>query len=258
MKPLLRDLEVNVVRHCNLACVACNHGSPVAEREWMRLETLEQDLYGLAEFAHWELCMIQGGEPTLRKDLADFMLVIQQTGISDRIGILTNGTLLRTMPPAFWKIAEKVGLELRISVYPVLKKEDLKWAEDVCRFHGIKFFANPPYTHFMKMFARHADGGRSVWEQCPWKSCYTVHEGWLYRCPPSAFFPKQFPEMFDEKPDEHVDGWKLSEFNESTMQEIMGREEPLRACSICVGHGTERVEWGQTRNREEWIKASTV
>lgn len=259
MKAQLKDLEVNVVRGCNLSCRACNHGSPLAEMEPMDVKVFRQDLDILTKFAHWDMCMIQGGEPTIRDDLGDFMAAINDSEISEHIGILTNGTLLRKKPDSFWHSLAFWDVELRVSIYPVLSPEDVAFIKERCAAWNIKFFANPPYTHFMKMFKKHDDGGKAVWDSCPWKRCWTVHNGYLYHCPTAAFFPKQFPEMYPSKPiADEQDGYWIAGFNEGTMETILNRAKPLTTCAICVGHGTERVEWGQTRNREEWIKASTI
>lgn len=263
VKPLLQDLEVNVVRHCNLACISCNHGSPLAKREWMDVKVFKEDVGRLSNFAHWEMCMIQGGEPTLRDDLGDFMAAINDSDIADNIGLLTNGTLLRRKPDSFWHSMAFWDVELRVSIYPVLPADDLEFIKQRCAAWNIKFFANPPYTHFMKMFKKHEDGGQAVWDSCPWKRCWTVHNGYLYFCPPSAFFPEQFPEMYElgygvREMDPVKDGWPIAGFDEETIPAMLRKKNPLETCAICVGHGTERVEWGQTRNREEWIKASTV
>ncbi len=258
MKTQLKDLEVNVIRHCNLACLSCNHGSAIAKQEWMNPLQLDHDLNILNQYAHWELCMIQGGEPTIRKDLDEFMVIIKQSGIADTVGILTNGTLLETQPPSFWNTAKLVNLLVRISVYPILTQEQIDFAKAKCAEFNLRLEIGPLTTHFMKMFKPHtsAEVIQETWDKCPWKQCWTVHNGWLYRCPTSAFFPKQFPEMYD-KPNEHMDGWKLDDplFH---INNALARITPLATCSICYGHGTERVEWGQSRSKEEWIAKSTI
>lgn len=221
---------------------------------------LDHDLNILNQYAHWELCMIQGGEPTIRKDLDEFMVIIKNSGISDTIGILTNGTLLETQPPSFWNTAKLVNLLVRISVYPILTQEQIDFAKAKCAAFGLRLEISPLNTHFMKMFQRHDDGGQRVWDGCPWKRCWTVHNGYLYFCPTSALFPKQFPEMF-ERSWETMDGVnldRLSEHRIENLDSLLTRKEPLATCAICYGHGTERVEWGQSRDKAEWIKQSTI
>src|SRR5690242_1559574 len=61
--------EVAIVDHCNLACRACSHLSPILPRHELTAEALERDLSRL--WRHYESAWVAllGGEPLLHRDL---------------------------------------------------------------------------------------------------------------------------------------------------------------------------------------------
>lgn len=254
----LGDLEFNLVRHCNFSCLACNHFSPIAERWLMEPEELERDLAVLTKVAHWSFACCQGGEPTLNPRLIEFLEIVHRSGISDQVGMLTNGSLLDRLPEAFWKTAAKVNLELRCSVYAKLPEHIIPFAESKCAEYGIKF-RSWKTDGFMPMFQKHEDRGQATWDKCPWKRCWTLHCGYLYFCPQSAFMPGQFPEMFNGRPEPFVDGYPIATLTPEVIEEMLVRPHALKSCEICVGHGAEARPWTESpRERETWIKKATL
>jgi len=257
---ILGDLEANLVRHCNFACVSCNHGSAIADRWYMRAASLERDLEMLAKIAHWKFFCLQGGEPLLHENICDFMLVAKHSGIADQIGILTNGSLLPKMPEDFWQTAQRVGLELRVSQYPKLFQSAIDYARDKAAEYGVKFVPHKTDS-FIKNFTTHTDGGQRVWDACPWKRCWTVHEGYLSHCPQAMFFPEQFPEKFPAPPEKLVDATKIEGMVEADILYMLQREKPLKTCAICTGgdqDGKIVIPWSEERDKKKWNDQSTV
>lgn len=96
-------IEINITRHCNNRCCACNHGSPLAEPYYMTAEVLAKDLSMLRPMLHTKLLCLQGGEPLLHKGITDLMDVIASCGVAGQYAILTNGRMLQHMPEGFYK-----------------------------------------------------------------------------------------------------------------------------------------------------------
>lgn len=254
----LQDIEFNLVRHCNYSCRSCNHFSPIADRWFMDPAELRRDLGVLSKVAHWKFACCQGGEPLIHPRVAEFMEVVHESGIADQVGLLTNGSLLDRMPDSFWETAKRVNLELRCSVYAKLPESVLAIAAFKAKKYGIHFRSWKTDT-FRPMLTKHADLGQATWEKCPWKRCWTLHCGYLYFCPQSAFMPGQFPEMFSERPTPYTDGYKVEELTPAILEAMLERHDALSSCEICVGHGAEPRPWGEApRAREKWIQESSL
>lgn len=256
----LGDIECNVVRHCNFACTACNHGSAIAPVWFMQPESLAHDLAALAKVAHWKFFCLQGGEPLLNKRIVEFMDVARQSGIADQVGLLTNGSLLPRMTEAFWRKSAEISLELRVSRYPRLEQLTLDYAAAKCAEYGVTFKPHETTT-FLKIFAKHEDKGQRVWDHCPWKRCWTVHEGHLAHCPQAMFFPEQFPHRFDSPPAKMVDAVPIAELTEAKLCEMLSQPSPLRTCAICTGgdqDGKIVIPWSEERKPADWELQSTV
>lgn len=220
---------------------------------------MERDLRNLGRVAHFGFHCLQGGEPLIHKGIIEFMEVQERSGIADKYGILTNGTLLHMMTDEFWKKAARPNFEIRWSVYPVITDEYLHEMTAKAASFGVDFRPGR-IGAFKPMLTTHKDKGQHVWNICPWKRCWTAHEGHLYHCPIAALFPEQFPERFEGGPPPHdVDGVPLETLTEAGLQEMLDRRKPLKTCEICTGAVVgDWQPWEQIRGREEWITATTV
>lgn len=255
----LGNCEALLSAGCSLRCASCNHGSAVTPHSFLAPESMEHDLRLLGRVAHFDFHCLQGGEPLLNKQILDFMDVQERSGIADKYGLLTNGTLLEKMSDDFWRKAARPNFELRWSVYPVITDEYLAEMTAKAASFGVDFRPGR-IGAFKPMLTKNRDGGAAVWKICPWKKCYCCHEGHLYHCPIAALFPEQFPELFDGSPPSHtVDGYPLETLTDTVLHEMLRRDAPLKSCEICTGAVVgEWRAWKQIRDRDEWIKDTTV
>lgn len=249
--------EINVVRHCNNRCAYCNHGSPLAEPYFMDPETLRRDLATLAPILHIGFLCLQGGEPLLHPRIMDMMDVVQHAGIADQLGFLSNGKLLHRMPEEFFqkcgqmKLGDK-KLEFRVSVYANLDVRTLE--EPTRKANQYGFEIRPGETNiFWKLFFEQPDGGAGVWNVCPCKECFTIHEGYFFHCPLAAFFPAQFWNIPAQ-----IDGLPLAGVTEQSLAAFLARREPLASCAHCAGANNSRNGWHEVNSREQWMKEATV
>lgn len=247
----LSKCEVNITRHCNNHCATCNHGSPFAEPYYMEPATLERDFEHLRKVARFGLMCLQGGEPLLHPRLLDFLDVLQRSGIADRYGILTNGRLLWRMPEEFYAKCGEMNLRLQVSLYPNLAASELDDPMAKAKAYGFEFILSG-IGQFTKLFKDQPDGGREVWSKCPWRICYTVHEGYFFPCPLVAFFPQQF----FGKP-WPMDGIQINGLTEEKLKSFIDRPTPPFACSKCAGASGEWISWHQTYDYETWLEEST-
>jgi len=112
-KPLMAVFEINLT--CNSQCGYCdlplNEGRYELSRE--EIKTIFEGLYadGL------RYVFIQGGEPTLRKDLPDVMEDLHSIGFN--LTLITNGTRLR---PLLIEDCEALGVDISISLDTLNRK----------------------------------------------------------------------------------------------------------------------------------------
>ena len=90
--------ELNVVHHCNLSCRSCSHLSDRMNKYFVDPDQVLNDFSILAEYCHPQHIRLCGGEPLLHPHLLDVVDAVRDSGISECIRVVTNGTLLHRMP----------------------------------------------------------------------------------------------------------------------------------------------------------------
>lgn len=237
--------EINAVRHCTNACVVCNHASTVhTEKYFMSPDVLQRDLDVMKNHLRTKLLFVQGGEPLLHPKVVQMMGMCYDSGIAKLCGILTNGKLLPRMHDDFWEMLATRKMELRMSVYPDLDPSIVPFAQDMAQKWG--FFVRPqPINTFKPLFLK--NDGRT-YHGCPWNRCLTIHEGYFYLCPLTAFFPKQFMGL-----PEHIDGIQIEGMTDERLQVALNRRTPLETCKICAGAKGEDIPWHQNKTKAEWL-----
>lgn len=238
-------LDLNIVEHCNMTCVNCSHSAPAAKVWSMDLQTIERDLQALKPFLHVHNLNLVGGEPTLHKEIVDIMRLTKRIRLGVATVVITNATLLPRMAEEFWQELEY----LSISAYPALKPECLELAREKQKQYAFGL-GERVFTEFHRQFRQEPNDG-SHFSTCHWKSdCFTVHEGFFYLCPQSAFFPQRFMSLPIGS-----DGLDLEGITESKLRAFMDRTEPLAACRICMANEMKPLPWKEAP-RKEWLEQS--
>ena len=214
----------------------------------MKVETAVRDMASLSKFLHFDMVCAVGGEPTLAPKLIDFLDAMRASGIADKVCVVTNGSRLDKLPESFF---QKIDI-LRLSIYKRLGSEMLELARSASEHYGFKLQAWP-YPEFYQQFKAVPDDGVESFKRCPYKTdCYTLHEGHLYLCPQSAFFPKRFMGL-----EANVDGFPLADATDESLHAFLNRTEPLNACRICLGGDKIGKPWKEAKSNQDWMTQST-
>lgn len=244
--------EINAVRHCTNACVACNHASTrYTEKYFMDPAVLKRDLDVMKHHLRTKLLFVQGGEPLLHPKIVELLQLCHDSGIARCCGVLTNGKLLPKMEDDFWEILTRYNMELRMSCYPDLDPAIVPFALEKGRKWG--FFVRPQEINgFMPVFRSVSDG--STYYGCPWRRCLTIHEGYFYLCPLSTFWPEQFMRRAERWKDisATVDGLAIQGLTDEKLGAFLKRDVPLESCRICSGATGTAIPWHQNHSKEEW------
>lgn len=247
----LEVLEINATRHCVNRCANCNHASAFAEPYEMSPEVLDRDLKALSKIARIRYLSMQGGEPMLHTRLMDMLTVMINARMCEQPWILTNARLSLKMKEEFWEFIGKHRFEFRVSEYPNLEPVVKPYVEKKAKIYG--FSTRWQYIDsFVKVFAKHNDP-QAIFNRCPWTKCYTVHEGFFYKCPLTTFWPSEFMGL-----PATIDGIPIEGITESSFNEFVNSTKFLESCRICSGADGARVKWHENSNREEWLKEAEV
>lgn len=225
-------VEINAVRHCNISCRFCSHGSPSMRPSLANPEEVERDLAALARWIDVEHVRVLGGEPLLHPQLPELLRAVRRSGLGERRRLLTNGLLLAEQPDELWAELE----EVHVSVYPNTAKHLMQARPAIMRAASrtgtaLRF---KHFDHFRIAFrdpADHPDLTQDIYETClignRWR-CLSVDSGTLHRCPQAMLSPDPVAVAEDSlliadiDSAEAVRGWLL-------------RPEALRSCRSCAG-----------------------
>ncbi len=118
---------------CQLACRACTNFVGALPQEIYTYESLIAEIDQAAEVLHANVLCLLGGEPLVHKRLVDLMRYANDSPISDRVQVLTNGMRLHLMKPEFWAELDW----LKISIYPgKTQPENVQLAKRMSAEHG--------------------------------------------------------------------------------------------------------------------------
>ncbi|MDR1612705.1 MAG: radical SAM protein [Planctomycetota bacterium] len=119
MNPVIRLFETHLVDHCNLPCAGCSHFSPIAPEHYADPDLFARVMLELARKVELKRVRLLGGEPLLHPEVNKFMIAARRAYPEARIGIVTNGLLLKAMKDDFWETAAAHDIVFDISRYPV-------------------------------------------------------------------------------------------------------------------------------------------
>jgi organic radical activating enzyme len=236
---LTDGLEVIIAAHCNLRCRACAYLSPVMPAMTAEPATIHRDLAALARCYHSSEARVLGGEPMLHPQLVQALQAIRASGVSDTIRVITNGLLLARVPASFWRLIDEVS----VSVYPGRQPDDEVIAAAACMAdrHGVRLrkkYFNYFRESYSELGAHDAALVERIYRTCQmanvWR-CNTVLNGFLYRCPQSAFLPSIIHRPGSQA--NLADGLRITDSQDFADQLLAFLEspEPLRSCGNCLG-----------------------
>lgn len=223
----------------------------------MEPAVLKRDLDVMKNHLRTKLLFVQGGEPLLHPKLVELLALCLESGVGRCCGVLTNGKLLKQMKDDFWEILAVGRMELRMSCYPDLGAEPVRYALEMGQKWGV-FVRPQEISAFKPVFRSVPDG--STYYGCPWRRCLTIHEGWFFLCPLSAFWPAQFMRRAErwKDIDANVDGLAIDGMTDEKLQTFLNREHPLESCKICSGATGPSIPWHQNSSHEEWEREAGV
>jgi organic radical activating enzyme len=225
-------IEISAVRHCNISCRSCMHGSPSMAASFIEVGQVEKDLTTLAQWMDVEHVRVLGGEPLLHPELPELLRAVERSGVTGNRRVLTNGLHLAKQPDAFWNEVD----EVHVSVYPNtsrhLERARQELADIAERTDTIVHFKY--FDHFRIAFRRpddHPELTQKVYETCQianrWR-CLTADSGRLHRCPQAMLTPAMEDAIADSLSIEEIDSTEA-------LRTWLLNPQALRSCASCAG-----------------------
>lgn len=239
--------EIDAVKACNLSCAACNHISPMYKKGFINVQEMKEDLRVMGRHVHASLGRILGGEPLLHPEIDQVVIAVKETGIADRVCVVTNGILLHRMSYAFWSEVDFV----EVSVYPGVKI-DARVLEEQRK----KIFARECptfYETFSTQKNENEEQVKSIKEHCTilnW--CMGLVDRRFYKCMRSAYISDKVPHPLLEKGCDGIEVKDDEGFGER-LAEYLKQNEILKSCYFCTGNSGKRFPHHQV-NHEAWMK----
>lgn len=242
--------EINVAEHCNLRCRGCSHMSPVLPKAFVTPDDVYRDLRMLAPHYQVEHVRLLGGEPLLHPDLPAVVSAVRESGVTSRVRILTNGTLLSRAPLTVWRSVD----EIHVSMYPTHEASSAElrvWASKAAET-GVDLTVKR-FDYFRESYTemRNEKSGlvHDIYSSCQiahvWR-CHNVSNGYFFKCPQSIYINR----LLGRSPG--TDGIRIDDTNEFVyrLRDYLDDPEPLRACSNCLGSVGRQYPHQQLSSRE--------
>lgn len=244
-------LEFNLTDHCNLKCRYCSQLAPFNKVRYAELDTFERDLAALSNVYHSYIFRFVGGEPLLHKRLPEFVQIVRNSGIAEKIIVCTNGLLLNKISDALYGEIDA----LDISWYPALSldESELLGARKKC----IDFDARLTVSVISDFQLNQLDFPiedlklvRKIYRSClaaHYHHCHTFYEGYYYKCSKPIYLEAYLmrkgivSQNFQETDGVALHAPDLYE----RIKAYRDNRKPLESCRYCLGTAGKTAEWGQ-------------
>lgn len=248
-------LEYNLTEHCNLRCRYCSQFAPYNPVYYSEIETFKRDVQALAEVYHAFRFRFVGGEPLLHRGLLEFINVVRDSRLADKIVVCTNGKILHTMSQKFYSAID----ELDISWYPASGNEEkLTTVLEKAANAGVQCFVKRITDFEVGWVGREIEDKTltgKIFDSCRIAHvhhCHTFYNGYYYKCSKPLFAHNYFEKLGVKVADLRVvDGVPLHQH--SRMKRLVDHlrdDTPLESCKYCLGTVGKRVPWQELKREE--------
>jgi CDP-glycerol glycerophosphotransferase (TagB/SpsB family) len=234
---------------CTLKCKDCAnfiYKIPTeVKKQFIEPKQLKHDLENLSKVLRTNRIQVQGGESTLHKELDQIIDIVTESGISNNIQLVTNATT---------KLDEDVIASLKRN------KTNVRISNYRAKKQNVPYWVSQLQSNLIESSLYQYAGGDDLWydlgeyqmdknenddevkyiyENCPYKVCWTLSDGLLTKCSRSAssyiaghhdFFPEDFVNVRNTEKDELSIGLKK-----------MLENKFMESCRYCNGISGKRI-----------------
>jgi GTP 3',8-cyclase len=232
----IKGLEYSVIQNCNYKCPLCSHQSWRAIKKSCSVDRVVSDLTVFSKSCHIPFLKIIGGEPLLHPEILEIMKQIYPLKITDWLVLSTNGSLLLSTPEEIFNYFDEIYLSAYkgtgLLVFEIkrlceMKRKKLNVHDKRIHFDVIRFepcSEEEAQERYSNCFIQH--------QGC----CFSLHEGYLFKCGISQAMPywiREFQKNFDYVND------CANILDQKALEELVTRKQHLEACHYCTG----KISW---------------
>jgi len=245
-------MEFSLIDTCNLRCRQCATNAPsMKEANLPDIEEFKRSLALLSRIARCGELRFVGGEPTLNRGICNFIRAAKESGVFERIRVITNGLLLSKMTDEFWQLADLV----RISVYPATAEQFSEERLQPLRDIAAKFETELDVVRDTEFFTATSDSRindpnvlQKIFDDCGeahgW-SCHLLYRDRLFRCSRVPTLDRYLTNI--EVNHENFTDEDCLLLNDrptllNDLKNYLSSPKPLKACSFCYGTSGPMLE----------------
>jgi MoaA/NifB/PqqE/SkfB family radical SAM enzyme len=253
-------MGVYAVQHCNLNCKCCTAFSPIAEENFLNVESYKRDMARLGELTGNRLSSfyVTGGEPLLHPQITEILSIARQYFPETAIYFMTNGLLLLKMTERFWEHLKKDKIAIHLSRYPIHLNVDK--IREQASLYNVRFDyvggSDVPVKSMWK-YPLDIEGKqplRRSYNICTQiNRCVTMKDGIIYPCNTIAgieHFNKYFNKNLEVSSGDVLELSKVQDIHE--VYEFLYTSKPF--CKYCNRKGVEfGIKYGNSKKEiSEW------
>jgi len=202
---LIKVLDFHITHNCNLTCESC---SDFTNSGHSRMISVEE---GKEWMSYWnkriipEQFILLGGEPTLHKDLLEFIILSRKMWPLSKLKLTTNGFFLHNhseLP----KVLKECDVTLSISIHDNSKEylskieKNLRLCSEWKEKYNLKMILDKSFDNWNLIYKGYGpniepfedNDAEGSWDNCFMGGmCFQLHEGKIWKCPPLAYLPMQ-------------------------------------------------------------------
>lgn len=202
------QLDLHITHTCNLTCESCSDFTNHKLTGMLSLQEAEEWMSNWNKKLKPKHFILLGGEPTLNKDLVEFLYLSRQMWRESRL-ILSSNAFFLHLHPTLGRDLKNTDTLLTISIHDMSKeylnniKSNLILCKEWIQEYNIKvsvILAHKKWRSIYKGYGSNIipfedNDIESSWKSCFMKEfdddshCYQLHEGKIWKCPPIAYLP---------------------------------------------------------------------
>lgn len=246
-KYIIKHLETDIVRHCNLNCKGCYHFSPLFKNDpcyidfdkWTKALKYVAETFEIREFG------ILGGEPLLHPQWMDFLRFARITLPNANIQLWTNGTLEKELNKYLTEL-HNLNIQIIISEYPIIKTSKGLASKNL----------NKTYLQNLSLDLERKQDSDYNFNMCGSKNCLQLTDTYIYKCP-VAYNLEKVKKYFNlSNLKFNLDEIRINVFNTSK-EEFFDWATSSTLCSICNREAKEnsKIKWDFSKqDLLEWFE----
>ena len=197
---------------------------------------------------------ILGGEPLILNNLSNYIVLIRKLFPSAQITIVTNGTLLDTLPDSFYNFLFKNQIMLSISYYKGATMEKVRNGIQKVMKNQIKFQVFPVKYFAIEHVKEQTEPLEKVYYSCKLRNKpVTLYRGRIYSCP-KPFSIRHYDKLYGTSYEDLNMGIDIYDAKNDEKEILRRLDQPMKICRLCSS-SPGYMEWqiGQPQP-QDWFK----